>query len=65
MNPLAIALGEGVVTIIVKEWMAWIEKRNRPAGYKYTEADIKEFLAEIDHDTPEAIKEEVKKSLGL
>ena len=65
MNPLALAVGEGLTTIIIKEWLAWVERRNRAAEWKPTEADIADFLSEIDAASPEAIRAKVLAELKL
>jgi hypothetical protein len=59
MNPLAISLGNAAATVLINEWLAWQQRRSRPAGYVWTPADIAEFLKQIDADTPAAIRAEV------
>lgn len=63
MNPALLPLIQGLSTIVLKEWLSWVGRQQRPAGWKPSEADIAEFLASLDADTPEKIREEARQEL--
>lgn len=63
MNALGNALVEGFSTVLIKQWIAWIERKQKPPGWKPTDADILEFLDDIDLATPENVRAEARKEL--
>ncbi len=65
MTGLGLIIGQGIAAALINEWLAWQEKKQRPAGYVWTAADVSEFIRGIDADTPEAIEAEVRARKGL
>lgn len=63
MNPLLLAAIQGLSSVILKQWLAWVDKQQRPAGWKPSAADIDKFLADLDSDTPEKLREEARQQL--
>lgn len=60
MSRIGVIIGEAIATTVIKQWIAWQEKKARPAGHVWTVADIQEFLNDIAADTPEKILAEVR-----
>lgn len=63
MNPLGYALIEGFSTVLIKQWIAWMERKQKPEGWKPTDADIQDFLDDIDLATPENVRAEARAEL--
>lgn len=60
MSGIGLLIGEAIAETVIKQWLAWQERRTRPAGYIWTQTDINDFLNEIARDTPAAIEAEVR-----
>ena len=63
MNPAAYLLIEGLSTVIIREWLAWQERRQKPVGWVPTTEDIKGFLDDMDWATPENVRELARQEL--
>lgn len=63
MNAAARTLIEGLSTIVIKQWIAWLERKQKPEGWKPTDADIQDFLDDIDLATPENVRAQARAEL--
>jgi len=65
MNPLLVAAISAMIRASVTEFSAWQERRSREADWKPSAKDVDDFMAQIESDTPEALKAKVAYSLGI
>lgn len=65
MNPLLAVGIEQLIFLAIREFESWKERKQKPIGWTPAPEDIREFLDDIDAATPEAIKAQVAKELGL
>ena len=65
MNPLLATAAIGLIRAGIEEFLAWREKKAQEVGWVPSASDVDAFLADIDAATPEAVKEQARKDLGL
>jgi len=65
MNQLIGIAIDGLVRATLTQFIQWQAQRARDATWKPSENDVEDFLAEIQQDTPEALKAKVAASLGI
>ncbi len=63
MNPAAYSLIEGLTTILISQWIAWQQRKQKPADWKPSAEDIQDFLDDMDWATPENIREQARQEL--
>lgn len=63
MNPATIALIEGLSTLVIKQWLDWVARQNKPEGWTPSDADIAAFLADIDLATPANVRAQARAEL--
>lgn len=60
MSTTAVILADTFATIVIKKWLEWQKLKQREAGHVWSEADVADFLKDIQADTPAAIEAEVR-----
>jgi hypothetical protein len=65
MNATTSAALTGFTNALLLEFIEYQKRRAQVEGWKPSEADVAAFLAEIDADTPEALKAKVAAQEGV
>ena len=65
MSVLVQSAVTGLISAALREFVAWQAKRAQDASWKPSDKDVEDFLAQIDADTPEAVKARVAAALGV
>lgn len=65
MDPIIGAAVSSLISALLQQFIEWQKQRAQVAGWKPSLQDVTDFLAQVDSDTPEAVKARVAKEMGL
>ena len=65
MSALVTAAIHGLIKASILEFTEWQKRKAQATDWKPSPKDVEDFIAEIQADTPEALKAKVAASLGL
>lgn len=65
MDPIIGAAVSSLISALLQQFIEWQKQRAQVAGWKPSQQDVADFLAQVEADTPEAVKARVAAALGI
>lgn len=64
-DPIIGAAVSSLISALLTQFIEWQKQRAQVAGWKPSQQDVADFLAQVEADSPETVKARVAAALGI